>query len=245
MKLLVAEDDRAVRAALERALALEGYDVATVKNGAETLAWLAADTADALLLDVTMPVVDGLTVCRVLRGEGNRVPILMLTARAATGDRIAGLDAGADDYLPKPFDLGELLARVRALLRRTHDESPGATRAAELRLDDLRIDVAAHRMWRDDVELDLTKTEFDLLELLVRNAGIVLDHSTIYERIWNYDFGPDSKNLAVYIGYLRRKTEAGGRSRVIHTVRGVGYVARTDHTNATNGSVGTRSRSGR
>jgi two-component system, OmpR family, response regulator MprA len=241
VKLLVAEDDRAVRAALERALTLEGYGVATVKNGAETLAWLAGDTADALLLDVTMPVVDGLTVCRVLRGEGNRVPILMLTARAATGDRIAGLDAGADDYLPKPFDLGELLARVRALLRRTN-ESPGAPQAAELRLDDLRIDVAAHQVWRGDVELDLTKTEFDLLELLVRNTGIVLDHSTIYERIWNYDFGPESKNLAVYIGYLRRKTEVGDGSRLIHTVRGVGYVARTEPINGTNASAGAAAR---
>jgi two-component system, OmpR family, response regulator MprA len=228
VKLLVAEDDRAVRASLERALALEGYDVATVRNGAEALSWLAADSADAVLLDVTMPVVDGLTVCRVLRGEGHRVPILMLTARADTGDRIAGLDAGADDYLPKPFDLGELLARIRALLRRAHDEPADVVRPAELRLDDLRIDTAARRVWRGDGELDLTKTEFDLLELLVRNAGIVLDHSTIYERIWNYDFGPDSKNLAVYIGYLRRKTEAGGQQRLIHTVRGVGYVARTE-----------------
>jgi two-component system, OmpR family, response regulator MprA len=235
VNLLVAEDDRAVRASLERALTLEGYDVATVKNGAEALAWLANESADAVLLDVTMPVVDGLTVCRVLRSEGNRVPILMLTARAATGDRIAGLDAGADDYLPKPFDLGELLARIRALLRRTH-ESSGATHLAELRLDDLRIDIAARRVWRGDAELDLTKTEFDLLELLVRNAGIVLDHSTIYERIWNYDFGPDSKNLAVYVGYLRRKTEADGRERLIHTVRGVGYVARTDRPRGANGA---------
>ena len=226
MKLLVAEDDRAVRASLERALTLEGYVVATVKNGAEALSWLSTDTADAVLLDVTMPLVDGLTVCRVLRGEGNRVPILMLTARAATGDRIAGLDAGADDYLPKPFDLGELLARIRALLRRLHDEPAGANRAAELRLGDLRIDTAARRVWRGEEELDLTKTEFDLLELLVRNAGIVLDHSTIYQRIWNYDFGPDSKNLAVYIGYLRRKTEEGGEARLIHTVRGVGYTLR-------------------
>ena len=226
MKLLVAEDDRAVRTSLERALTLEGYDVATVRNGAEALSWLAADTADVVLLDVTMPVVDGLTVFRVLRGEGNRVPILMLTARADTGDRIAGLDAGADDYLPKPFDLGELLARIRALLRRAHDEPAHLMRSAELRLGELRIDAAARRVWRRDDELDLTKTEFDLLELLVRNAGIVLDHSTIYERIWNYDFGPDSKNLAVYIGYLRRKTEANGRPRLIHTVRGVGYVAR-------------------
>ena len=236
MKLLVAEDDRGVRASLERALTLEGYDVVTAKNGAEALSALATDTADALLLDVTMPVVDGLTVCRVLRGEGNRIPILMLTARGDTGDRIAGLDAGADDYLPKPFDLGELLARIRALLRRSHDEPAGPARLDELRLDDLRVDAAARRVWRSDDELDLTKTEFDLLELLVRNAGIVLDHSTIYERIWNYDFGPDSKNLAVYIGYLRRKTEAGGRQRLIHTVRGVGYVARTDHARGANGS---------
>ena len=158
-----------------------------------------------------MPVVDGLTVCRVLRGEGNRVPILMLTARAATGDRIAGLDAGADDYLPKPFDLGELLARIRALLRRTHDD-----RRRRRDLQNCASTICASTSppagsGAADVELDLTKTEFDLLELLVRNAGIVLDHSTIYERIWNYDFGPDSKNLAVYIGYLRRKTEAGGQ----------------------------------
>ena len=225
-----------MRASLERALTLEGYDVVTAKNGAEALSALATDTADALLLDVTMPVVDGLTVCRVLRGEGNRIPILMLTARGDTGDRIAGLDAGADDYLPKPFDLGELLARIRALLRRSHDEPAGPARLDDLRLGDLRVDAAARRVWRSDDELDLTKTEFDLLELLVRNAGIVLDHSTIYERIWNYDFGPDSKNLAVYIGYLRRKTEAGGRQRLIHTVRGVGYVARTDHARGANGS---------
>jgi two-component system response regulator MprA len=237
VKLLVAEDDRAVRTSLQRALTLEGYVVAAVRNGAEALSWLAAETADAVLLDVTMPVVDGLTVCRVLRGEGNRVPILMLTARAATGDRIAGLDAGADDYLPKPFDLGELLARIRALLRRTHDEKSGATRPTELRLGDLRIDTAARRAWRGEVELELTKTEFDLLELLTRNAGIVLDHSTIYERIWNYDFGPDSKNLAVYIGYLRRKTEAGGQHRLIRTVRGVGYVARADRHPGADGAT--------
>jgi two-component system, OmpR family, response regulator MprA len=236
VKLLVAEDDRGVRASLERALTLEGYDVVTAKNGAEALSALANDTADALLLDVTMPVVDGLTVCRVLRGEGNRIPILMLTARGDTGDRIAGLDAGADDYLPKPFDLGELLARIRALLRRSYDEPAGALRPDDLRLGDLRVDAAARRVWRGDDELDLTKTEFDLLELLVRNAGIVLDHSTIYERIWNYDFGPDSKNLAVYIGYLRRKTETGGQQRLIHTVRGVGYVARTDQPRGANGS---------
>ena len=228
MKLLVAEDDRAVRQSLERALTLEGYEVVTVKNGAELLSWLAGNAVDAVLLDVSMPVVDGLTACRVLRGERNRVPILMLTARAATGDRIAGLDAGADDYLPKPFDLGELLARIRALLRRANDDHADPLRPAQLRLDDLRIDIAARRVWRGGDELELTKTEYALLELLVRNAGIVLDHSTIYERIWNFDFGPDSKNLAVYVGYLRRKTEGDGKPRLIHTVRGVGYVARSD-----------------
>jgi two-component system response regulator MprA len=232
VRLLVAEDDRAVRTSLQRALALENYDVATVTNGAEAMAWLSANTADAVLLDIGMPVVDGLTVCRIVRGEGNRVPILMLTARADTGDRIAGLDAGADDYLPKPFDLGELLARIRALLRRAHDEPLDPNRPVTLRLGDLEMDTAARRAWRDGEELELTKTEYDLLELLVHNAGIVLDHSTIYERIWHYDFGPDSKNLAVYIGYLRRKTEAGGRGRLIHTVRGVGYVARTDDRHA-------------
>ena len=171
-----------------------------------------------------MPIVDGLTVCKVLRADGNRVPILMLTARTETRDRVAGLDAGADDYLPKPFELDELLARLRALLRRTQ---PDATADADLvQLADLRLDPAARRAWRGDRELELSKTEFDLLELLVRNQGVVLDHSTIYDRIWHYDFGPDSKNLAVYIGYLRRKTEAEGEDRLIQTVRGVGYSAR-------------------
>jgi two-component system response regulator MprA len=232
VRLLVAEDDRAVRTSLERALSLEGYDVASATNGGEALSWLAANAVDAVLLDIGMPVVDGLTVCRIVRSEGNRVPILMLTARADTGDRIAGLDAGADDYLPKPFDLGELLARIRALLRRTHDPAD-VERPAALRLGDLEMDAAARRAWRSGEELELTKTEYDLLELLVRNAGIVLDHTTIYERIWHYDFGPDSKNLAVYIGYLRRKTEGGGRERLIHTVRGVGYVARTSGRDGT------------
>ena len=172
--------------------------------------------------------VDGLTVCRVLRSEGSRLPILMLTARTEPSDRIAGLDAGADDYVLKPFDLGELFARLRALVRRaaTEVEEPGD--AEPLVLGDLVIEPAGRRVRRGDRELDLSKTEFDLLELLVRNAGIVLDHSTIYERIWNYDFGPDSKNLAVYIGYLRRKTEDEGGSRLIHTVRGVGYSARVE-----------------
>jgi two-component system response regulator MprA len=230
MQVLLAEDDRAVRESLVRALGLEGYAVEAVSNGAQALEWLADHTPDLVLLDVSMPHVDGLTVCRVMRSEGSRVPILMLTARTDTSDRVAGLDAGADDYLPKPFDLDELFARMRALVRRATDFGDEASESdhGELVLDDLRLDPAGRLAVRGGVDLELSKTEYDLLELLVRNAGIVLDHSTIYERIWHYDFGPDSKNLAVYIGYLRRKTEAGGAHRLIHTVRGVGYVARVD-----------------
>jgi two-component system response regulator MprA len=174
-----------------------------------------------------MPNVDGLTVCRVLRAERNRLPILMLTARTETADRVAGLDAGADDYLAKPFELDELLARVRALLRRAKPDDD-ASEATTLQLGDLRIEPHARRVWRAGREIDLSKTEFDLLELLVRNSGIVLDHTTIYERIWGYDFGPDSKNLAVYISYLRRKLEGPDEDKLIHTVRGVGYTARAD-----------------
>jgi two-component system, OmpR family, response regulator MprA len=231
VRVLVAEDDRAVRESLARALGLEGYGVQAVSNGALALEALREQPADLVVLDLSMPIVDGLTVCRVLRSERNRVPILMLTARTETTDRVAGLDAGADDYLAKPFDLDELLARLRALTRRAalvDDEL--ADPAATLVLDDLRIDTAGRLVTRGGVELDLSKTEYELLELLVRNAGVVLDHSTIYDRIWHYDFGPDSKNLAVYIGYLRRKTEASGASRLIHTVRGVGYVARMDRS---------------
>ncbi len=230
VRILVAEDDRAVRESLVRALQLEGYTVASTKNGAEALEAVRQAEPDVLLLDVSMPMVDGLTVCRVLRSEGSRVPVLMLTARTETSDRVAGLDAGADDYLPKPYDLGELLARIRALLRRS---GYGAAEAddqieGELVLGDLRLDPSGRRAFRGDREIQLSKTEFDLLALLVANRGIVLDHSTIYERIWHYDFGPDSKNLAVYIGYLRRKTEADGEPRIVHTVRGVGYTARLD-----------------
>jgi two-component system response regulator MprA len=163
----------------------------------------------------------------VLRSEGNRVPILMLTARTETSDRVAGLDAGADDYVAKPFDLAELFARIRALLRRARpDVDPSSTGHETLRLGALTVDTAGRRVMRGEHEIELSKTEYELLELLVRNAGIVLDHSTIYDRIWHYDFGPESKNLAVYIGYLRRKTEDHGADRLIHTVRGVGYVAR-------------------
>ena len=225
MRVLVADDDRAVRESLVRAITLEGYEAHGVSNGAQALEWLTEHAADLIVLDVSMPHVDGVTVCRVLRGEGTRVPILMLTARTETSDRVAGLDAGADDYLPKPFDLDELFARMRALLRRSADIGSAAATEA-LILGDLHLDPAGRRAVRGGRELELSKTEFDLLELFVRNAGVVLEHATIYARIWNYDFGPDSKNLAVYVGYLRRKTEAGGASRLIHTVRGVGYVAR-------------------
>jgi two-component system response regulator MprA len=224
-RILIADDDRAIRESLARALSLEGYDVVQASDGAAALAQIEAVSPDAVVLDVMMPNVDGLTVCRVLRAERNRVPVLMLTARTETPDRVAGLDAGADDYLPKPFDLDELLARLRALLRRTRPDD--ATSGAEpLQLSDLRLDPTARRAWRGSREIELSTTEFDLLELLVRNAGIVLDHSTIYDRIWGYDFGPDSKNLAVYISYLRRKVEVGDESKLIHTVRGVGYSVR-------------------
>jgi two-component system response regulator MprA len=223
--VLVADDDRAVREAIGRALSLEGYTVTTVADGAKALEAVKEARPDVVVLDLMMPVVDGLTVCRVLRAEKDRTPVLMLTARTETSDRVAGLDAGADDYLPKPFALDELLARLRALLRRAMPDDAAVERPV-LGVADLRVDPAARRAWRGDRELELSKTEFDLLELLVRNTGIVLDHTVIYERIWGYDFGPDSKNLAVYIGYLRRKIDLDGLPRLIHTVRGVGYTVR-------------------
>lgn len=191
-------------------------------DGVQGLDTLASAGAELIVLDVMMPNMDGLTMCRRLRAAGDRTPILMLTARVEVSDRVSGLDAGADDYLPKPFDLDELLARVRALLRRV---TPDDT-ASDLETEDLRIDDAARRAWRGERELELTKTEFELLTLLVRNAGIVLTHTQIYDAIWDYDFGPESKALAVYIGYLRRKTEEAGEPRLIQTVRGVGYTLR-------------------
>ena len=224
-QVLVVDDDRAVRESLVRALELEGYTVRAASDGAKALDAIKSEQPDVMVLDVMMPAVDGLTVCRVLRAEKNRLPILLLTARTETSDRVAGLDAGADDYLPKPFALEELLARMRALLRRSQPEPDGGP-AEMLTLDTLRIDPAARRVWRRDHEVELSKTEFELLELLVRNSGIVLEHSTIYDRIWGYDFGPDSKNLAVYIGYIRRKVDLDGENRLIHTVRGIGYTAR-------------------
>ena len=222
--LVVAEDDRAVRESVTRALELEGYVVTAVTEGIAALEAASRPDVDLLLLDLGMPNMDGLTVCRRLRSAGSRLPILVLTARTEVSDRVSGLDAGADDYLPKPFSLDELLARVRSLLRRsTFDE---ADAPAKITVDDLTIDEAARRAWRGDREMELTKTEFDLLELLARNTGVVLSHSSIYDEIWGYDFGPDSKALAVYIGYLRRKTEEGNESRIIQTVRGVGYSLR-------------------
>ena len=224
----MVDDARAIRESLARALELDGYEVSLAPDGASALAAIRADRPDVAIVDLMMPNVDGLTLCRVLRAERDRLPILMLTARVETTDRVAGLDAGADDYLPKPFDLAELLARVRALLRRSRPDDPVAAEPSSmLQVADLRVDPKARRAWRGDTELELSKTEFDLLELLVRNAGIVLDHTLIYERIWNYDFGPDSKNLAVYISYLRRKIDTGDLPKLIHTVRGVGYTLRT------------------
>ncbi|MGW0614379.1 response regulator transcription factor [Streptomyces sp. NPDC002788] len=240
--VLLAEDDRAIRNALERALTLEGYQVMAVADGVEALAQAHRNRPDVLVLDVMMPGIDGLQVCRVLRAEGDRTPVLMLTALVETADRIAGLDAGADDYVVKPFDVEEVFARLRALLRRTSPVGAGAgsrtaTGPAEapkplperfIEAAGVRMDPQARRAWRGTRELELTRTEFELLELLVRNTGIVLDHSTIYDRIWGYDFGPGSKNLAVYVGYLRRKLDEPDAPQLIHTVRGVGYVLRED-----------------
>jgi two-component system response regulator MprA len=221
-RVLIAEDDRAVRDALVRALELEGYEVCAVPDGAQALATLETERPHVVVLDVMMPNVDGLSVCRRMRATGDRTPVLMLTARIEVSDRVAGLDAGADDYLPKPFAVDELLARLRALVRRS--SFGGAD--GDLRVADLRVDESARRAWRGERELDLTKTEFDLLQALGANAGIVLTHSRIYDLVWGYDFGPESKSLAVYVGYLRRKTEEGGEARLIHTVRGVGYTLR-------------------
>jgi two-component system response regulator MprA len=220
--LLVVEDDEHVRDAVTRALRYEGYDVHTAADGNEGLVRAIEVAPDAILLDVLMPGTDGLTVCRRLRERGDRTPILMLTARNEVTDRVAGLDAGADDYLVKPFALDELLARLRALLRRT--SVTGEQRV--LRADDLTLDPQRRQAWRGERELELTKTEFDLLELLVANATIVVTREAIYERIWGFDFETSSKSLDVYIGYLRRKTEADGEPRLIRTVRGVGYTLR-------------------
>jgi two-component system response regulator MprA len=221
-KVLLAEDDRGVRESLARALQYEGFSVATAEDGGQALKAARSGEADVMVLDVMMPVLDGLEVTRRIRSAGDKTPILMLTARSEVSDRVEGLDAGADDYLVKPFALDELLARLRALLRRS-----GVTGETDrLRVADLEVDPAARQAWRGGQVLDLTKTEFDLLELLVYNAGVVLTREVIFERVWGYDFETTSNSIDVYIGYLRRKTEVGGFARLIHTVRGVGYVAR-------------------
>ncbi len=218
------DDEPAVRDAVRRALVLSGYTVDVADGGGAAVAALAAEAPDAVVLDVAMPGVDGLEVCRRLRASGDRTPVLMLTARDTVADRVEGLDAGADDYLVKPFALEELLARLRALLRRTAPSEPGAA----LRFGDLELEPAARTVTRAGRRVDLTRTEFALLELLMRNPRVVLTRSVIHERIWGYDFGPGSNALGVYVGYLRRKLEAGGESRLIQTVRGVGYVLRED-----------------
>ena len=220
-RLLVVDDDRAVRESLRRALTLEGYDVDLAQDGADGLAKVTA-SPDAVVLDVAMPEIDGLAMCRRLREAGNDVPVLMLTARESVSDRVAGLDAGADDYLVKPFALEELFARLRALLRRSDSAAPGDV----LRFEDLSLDTATYEVRRGDRDLELTRTEFNLLELFLRNPRQVLTRSLIFERVWGYDFGPTSNSLEVYIGYLRRKTEAAGEPRLIQTVRGVGYALR-------------------
>jgi len=220
-RILFAEDDRAVRQSVTMALQLEGYEVDAVNDGAAALDKMVGPGPDLCIFDISMPNVDGLTATRHVRSKGYRTPLLLLTARTEVADRVAGLDAGADDYLTKPFALDELLARVRALLRR---HAPTSVNVLEL--DDLVLDLDARTCTRAGREIDLSKTEFDLLELLVEQQGRVLSQSQIYDLIWGYDFGPNSKNLAVYIGYLRRKLEANGEQRLIHTSRGVGYVAR-------------------
>ena len=221
--VLVVDDEPAVRRALERALRLENYDVDLAADGREALDRLAERPADAIVLDVMMPGIDGLEVCRRLRSAGDRTPVLMLTARDAIDDRVTGLDAGADDYLVKPFALRELQARLRALLRRASDEDGGAE---ILRFGDLVLDPIAHEVRRGERIVELSKTEFMLLELFMKHPRQVLTRSTIFENVWGYDFGPTSNALGVYIGYLRRKTEEGGESRLLHTVRGIGYVLR-------------------
>jgi two-component system response regulator MprA len=220
MRILVVDDERAVREAIERALRLEGYEVEVASDGQQALLSIAARSVDAIVLDILMPVMDGIETCRALRRMGNRTPVLMLTARHDVDDRVAGLDAGADDYLVKPFALEELLARLRALLRRTvGDEGP-------LAFADLRLDPGTHEVHRGDRLIELTRTEFLLLELFMRNPRQVLTRDVIFDRVWGYDFGPSSNSLEVYVGYLRRKTEAEGGPRLIQTVRGVGYALR-------------------
>jgi two-component system response regulator MprA len=219
--VMVVDDEPAVRAALDRALRIERYDVRLAGDGAEALALLADSSPDAIVLDVAMPEIDGLEVCRRLRAAGDRTPVLMLTARDAVDDRVAGLDAGADDYLVKPFALRELQARLRALLRRTE-----TARGGVLRFADVELDPGARQVRRGDRAIELSRTEFNLLELFLEHPRQVLTRTQIFEHVWGYDFGTSSNSLEVYVGYLRRKLEAGGERRLVHTVRGIGYVLR-------------------
>ena len=225
-QVLVVDDDPQLREALTRALELDDYRVTTASNGVKALEAVSQHRPDVMVLDVMMPYVGGLDVCRTLRSKKDKLPILVLTARDEVGDRVAGLDAGADDYLTKPFALEELRARLRALLRRTAvDETDDA---APLVYEDLEVDPVAHTVRRGERSIDLTRTEFSLLELLLRNAGRPLPRETIMDRVWGWESEPTSNSLEVFVGYLRRKTEAAGEPRLIHTVRGVGYVLRGD-----------------
>lgn len=221
-KVLIAEDDSSVRKAVQRVLELENYQVTAVNDGQAALEALSKSRFDLAVLDVMMPFADGLTVCKEARHRGIDVPILLLTARVEVGDRVAGLDAGADDYLVKPFVVDELLARCRALLRR----NSSASSVTVLRVGDLTLNTLSREVHRGEREIMLTKTEFDLLELLMQQPGTVISRDTIYEAIWGYNFETNSKSLDVYIGYLRRKTEEGTESRVVYTVRGVGYTVK-------------------
>jgi two-component system, OmpR family, response regulator MprA len=223
MRLLVVDDEAAVREALALVLDLSGFEVTTAVDGREAIRTLALDSPDAVILDVLMPELDGLEVCRRMRAVGDRTPVLMLTARTEVSERVAGLEAGADDYLAKPFAREELIARLRALLRRTGWEGDEQI----LRFEDLELDPLAHEARRDGRLLELTRTEFLLLELLLNHPRQVLTRAAIFDRVWGYDFGPASNSLEVYVGYLRRKTEAAGGPRLVHTVRGVGYVLRS------------------
>jgi two-component system, OmpR family, response regulator MprA len=225
-QVLVVDDDPQLREALTRALELDGYRVSTASNGVKALESVGEHRPDVMVLDVMMPYVGGLDVCRTLRGRKDKLPILVLTARDEVGDRVAGLDAGADDYLTKPFALEELRARLRALLRRTSPDAGDDTSILEY--EDIVLDPAAHTVHRGGRVVDLTRTEFALLELLLRNAGRPLPRETIMDRVWGWESEPTSNSLEVFVGYLRRKTEASGEPRLIHTVRGVGYVLRAE-----------------
>jgi two-component system, OmpR family, response regulator MprA len=228
MRILVVDDDRSVRESLRRSLAFNGYQVELATDGQAALDAVLAQRPDAMVLDVMMPRLDGLEVCRRMRAAGDELPILVLTARDAVSDRVAGLDAGADDYLPKPFALEELLARLRALLRRRSPEdiAAAAGQSKPLEFADLSLDPDTREVRRGDRTISLTRTEFSLLELLLANPRRVLTRGQILEQVWGYDFPTTGNALEVYIGYLRRKTEADGEPRLIHTVRGVGYVLR-------------------